>query len=398
MKRFFLLNIFLLVSQLLISQDGIRLYTDAQKFLNQGQYKQAAEKLSQATGYFQDNYIISKAVEVNILAGKTNEARQLANRIKGTQKFLEIAKIYANTGQYNSAYDYLVKYLSSKDKLPEYQLKRDTLLVALHDTQWWQKLWKKTWYDSIFVTLDRVEVEARYGDASAAIDQLEIIAREQPHNKRIYVLLSQSYERLGAIDAAIAQLNKALAIEHNDYNLLLKLGNLYAKKQDYALAAQVLEKAYRLRPYEIELLPQIAEWQSKSSNLDKALNALQQYLQYDDNPQVRYQLAETYYLKGDYLQTIRTVNKLLDTDKNNYKYLTLRGKSYLRTNNYQNAYYDMTMSLDLYPEQPELYRLIGQSAYFIGHKEEACLYWQRSYQIFHDKEALKMLNQTCKKH
>ncbi len=265
-------------------------------------------------------------------------------------------------------------------------------------TEWWKKLWTKQWYDSLDLMLDRIEVEALYGDEAKAISQLKEIIKQNPREKRVYLLLAESYNRLGTTDIAIKQMQKALEIDPGDYDLLLRLSKLYSNKGELSNAYLLLERAYKLRPYEISLLPRMAEYLTRSSNPDKAIKTLEKYLQYRDNPQVRYQLAQTYYLKGDYLNTIRIANQLLEADKNNYKYLTLRGKCYFRTNNYQRAYYDMTMSLDLYPNQPELFRLVGEAAYFIGHKEEACLYWQRSYELFHDKNALQLLNKTCKKH
>ncbi len=397
MKRL-LLYILIFASTALLAQDGIELYTQAMKLAKQGQYSQAAKKITQALNYFSDDYILQQATELNILAGKYDRAKEIAKKTSTPLQYLELAKIYTAQGVYDSAYAFLTKYLSSKDKLPQYKIKNDTLLRPLAGTQWWNKIWSKQWYDSLYIELDRLAVEARYGDNAMAIEKLSRLAKQQPNNERVFQLLAESYQRLGTIGIAINQMHKALEINPKDYDALVNLAGLYAKKNDYQDAWETLNRAYRLRPYNIDLLPQIADYLTRTANFDRATAVLKKYLAYDDNPQVRYQLAETYYTQGDYLSSIRTINTLLKTDKNNYKYLTLRGKSYLHTNNYQGAYYDLTMSLDLNPNQPEVYRLIGQAAYFIGHTEEACLYWQRSYETFHDKQSLEMLNKTCKKH
>ncbi len=397
MKQVFL-YIFLVISNITLAQNGIMLYNQAKQAFNKKQFALAAEKITQATNYFSDDYILQKAAEYNIIARRFAQAKKIASKIKNEQKYLTLAKIFIAREQYDSAYHYLALYLSQKYKEPEYKVKNDTLINKMSHTDWWHKLWAKQWYDSLYIKLDQLDVQAKYGDETDAIKQLEALQKQHPNQIRIYTLLAESYKRLGALNPAIGQLKKALTINSNNYELLTELSKLQAQKKDYHDAGQTLEKAYRLRPYEIELLPQIADLMTKSSDADKAITLLKKYLQYNDSQTVRYQLANTYYIKGDYLEAIRTVNQLMKKDKNNYKYLTLRGKSYMHTNNFHNAYYDMTMSLDLYPYQPELYRLIGQAAYFIGHKQEACLYWQRSYQMFHDKQALDMLNKICKKH
>ncbi len=198
-------------------------------------------------------------------------------------------------------------------------------------------------------------------------------------------------------NAAIQALQKAYGLSNDKTEILIQISQLQEKNKEFDAAARTLEQAYKINPYNIYLLPEIAELYDRSQKYDRAVMWLNKYLSYTYSTDAEYLLANTYYHKKDYLSAIRHVNNLLKRDPNNYKYMTLRGKSYFHTNNFDRAYYDLTMSLDINPIQPQLYYLIGQSAYFIGHKQEACLYWQRSYEMFHDPLAKQQLDKICKK-
>ena len=400
MKKHIFYIFLLIISQLSFAQQGIVLYNQSLVLVQKQQYNSDANKINKAILEYNDSYILQTAIDINIYAKRFEQAKNIANQLIEPEKFLAFAKIYVGKELYDSAYFYMQKYLKSSNKKPEFILKNDSILVKMSSSKQWRLLWSKKWYDSLYIKLDKLESQVKYGDAANAIIELMSLKNLYTTNWRIYYLLSEGYQRIGANKQAINQLIKALEYKKDDFNLIKKLSFLYAQNNEYGKAANFLEKAYKLRPYQIDLLPQIAKFYLKSSQTDKTIKFLTIYLKYNDSDkQVKYKLAEVYYIEGKYLEAIRTINQLMSEKQiqDNYKYFTLRGKAYFHTNSYKNSYYDLTMSLDLNPNQPELYRIIGQSAYLIGHKQEACLYWQRSYETFHDQNSKKMRDKLCKK-
>ncbi len=397
MKKLLIIIFFAIISLSVLGQNPLRQYAMADSLLKAGQANRASKILSGLCQKENNDFLKKKAIDAAIKSGNAHNALPLADHISGNEKYLYLARIYAAEGLTDSAFAALKKYLTTKDKLPQYRIINDSILKKLSDYPQWKQLWQKNWYDSVSIELDRLEIQAKYGDYINAMQQLSELKKKYPDNPRIYQLLAKCYERMGNNNAAIQTLQKAYGLSNDKAEILIQISQLQKKNREFDAAARTLEQAYKINPYNIDLLPQIAGLYDRSQNYDRAVMWLNKYLSYTYSMDAEYLLANTYYHKKDYLSAIRHVNNLLKRDPNNYKYMTLRGKAYFRTNNFDRAYYDLTMSLDINPIQPQLYYLIGQSAYFIGHKQEACLYWQRSYEMFHDPLAKQQLDKICKK-
>ena len=72
-----------------------------------------------------------------------------------------------------------------------------------------------------------------------------------------------------------------------------------------------------------------------------------------------YQCGEYYFEAEDYINALKCFNRNLKEDPNNGLYYKARGKTYLKTATYRYAISDLSMSLDLRPDDAETWMYHG---------------------------------------
>ncbi len=356
----------------------------------------AARLLKKAYLLSNDQFLAQKAILNYLKTNKLDSASQLTQNLQEPDRQLWMARIAAKQLKTNDALTHLEKYIKLNPDFSEYQVKNDTFFSQLQNNKLWLTFWQnhQNWLSE---RLDQLQLQVQLGQNIDVLSDLTQLEKQYPKSARLHQLLGDNFFALQDYKNALKEYSAALNLKPNNFDLLVKIAKTYQKLNDPQNALEFYRKAYNLRPYNLDLLINIAKQQEHLQNFAAARQTLNLYLKYKQSPQIQYLIAESYYLENDYLNAILLLNKLLDKDQTHYQYFTLRGKSYLKTGNYRQAYRDLTMSLDLNPNQPEIYNLTGQAAYFSGHKQEGCLYWQQSATTFHDPISKKQLITFCSK-
>jgi Flp pilus assembly protein TadD len=81
------------------------------------------------------------------------------------------------------------------------------------------------------------------------------------------------------------------------------------------------------------------------------------------------------------MNSLRCFNSNLKEDQANPVYFKARGKAYLKTSTLQYAISDLSMSLDLNPEDGETWMYLGVAKLQAGLKEEACSDFRKAIQL-----------------
>ena len=356
----------------------------------------AARLLKKAYMLSNDQFLAQKAVLNYLKTNKLDSALQLTNNLPLPGRELWLARIAAKQHKTNDALAHLEKYLKLNPDFSEYQVKNDSFFNSLQNHKAWLTFWQNH-RDSLSERLDQLQLQVQLDQNIDVLSDLTQLEKQYPKSARLHQLSGDNFFALQDYKNALKEYSAALNLKPNDFDLLVKIAKTYQKLNDPQHALEFYRKAYNLRPYNLDLLINIAKQQEHLQNFAAARQTLNLYLKYKQSPKIQYLIAESYYLENDYLNAILLLNQLLDKDQTHYQYFTLRGKSYLKTGNYRQAYKDLSMSLDLNPAQPEIYNLIGQAAYFSGHKQEGCLYWQQSASTFHDPISKKQLITFCSK-
>ena len=392
------ISIILSVAALSLSaqKNYIFLVNKAAQFEKNKKFEQAAKLLdSAAILHDYDNYLFYKAGIDFFKAKDWNNAQKAFSH--SNQFCLWKAKIFALKNNPDSATACLANYLKQKNKIPQYKIIQDTAFAHISRSPQWKNLWQKNWYDTTAFYLDKIEFLTNLDQNLQACDMLEKLVKKQPQNLRAQILLLKNLIKLHRYNQAIKLIDKIFNRYPDKYFLLTTSAKIYTALHKYDQALAQLQLAYQLRPYNLNLLSQMADLAIRTNNPKQAEKFMKTLIYYQPSDSAYYHLAKIYYINNQLLDAIKILNKLLTHTQANYHYFTLRGKAFYKTGNMSQAFYDLTMSLDIYPYQPELYDLIGDAAFAIGHKQEACLYWQQAYQMFHNPNSYKKLKNLCQK-
>lgn len=140
-----------------------------------------------------------------------------------------------------------------------------------------------------------------------------------------YWLLASLYTKQGMSEKAEAQLEKMIAINAEHYDAHLQLSKLRAERGDIAGAADALERAIYIYPYDIQLHQDLAQHQASLGIWDKVARERRALLALDpvDKAEAYYQLAYAYNRAGNRSSAREQILYALEIAPNFYRAQTL---------------------------------------------------------------------------
>jgi tetratricopeptide (TPR) repeat protein len=136
-----------------------------------------------------------------------------------------------------------------------------------------------------------------------------------------YWLLAGLYTKQGMPEQAEAQLEKMIAINAEHYEAHLQLAKLRAESGDIAGAADALERAIYIYPYDIQLHQDLAQYQARLGIWDKVARERRALLALDpvDKAEAYYQLAYAYDRAGNRASAREQILYALEIAPNFYR-------------------------------------------------------------------------------
>ncbi len=375
------------------AQNSIKTYYKAIELDKSGNTYQAALLLDSAE--VKNDYTYKLEGELWLKNKKFDKAKQAFEKMNSQEKYLWLAKTYAEKQEADSAVNFLKQYLAWDKKKEMPQITLDTSLKKISSSPAWKELWKHKWYSDTQMELDRIAYNINNGNALNQLEQLNAII-EKDKTPRAYFLRSRIYIQTGNLKAAEEDLHKAVTYDNNP-EYLKALINLYVKQGKTTEALRTVNRAINLYPYDLSFTLERAKIFEQMQNYNLAANDLKKVYDITGDENTGMELGNLYIKQGEYMEAIKVANKLLDKQEKS-DYYNLRGEAFLLSGNNQGAYKDFTMSVDLNPNQPGIYLNIANTAFEIGYKEEACLYWKKCYEQYKDQQAYKMLKIHCRKY
>ena len=215
----------------------------------------------------------------------------------------------------------------------------------------------------------------------SAIVFLIVALKEIPNSFLIQLNLARAYDDLNKTDDALKICDDILAKNPEQVDVLKMKAGLLDKKDDQAGAIKILEKAYTITPFDINLNYLLAEKYSDVN--DPKVIRLCDSLIKKDSMNLH---AEPYYYKGIYFSNINDKAKAMslfnEAIQHDYYYLNAyieKGRIQYDSKKFIDALKTFQLANTISATFPDAYFWMGKCQEAMGQKEEAKLNYQRAY-------------------
>lgn len=306
------------------------------------------------------------------------------------------ARCYALQGDPQNAISYLNKYLNINTQTNISYIAKDTCFRQLHQSNEWFMLWQKDWGNEETSLINEADYHLRRKDYKRAHSHIEEILKPDKVSGSLYAFNALIYEREGNIHLALNEINYALAKQSENKDFLLQKVDYLILLDEYKDAYSILSSLLTNSPEDFDIRYQRTIIAIKSENFDDAKEDLKLLLKYSQTDDMVFLSGQINYAMGNYIDALRSFNRLLKEDKSNASYFKARGMTYYKTRTFIQAGNDLSMSLDMDPKDPEANYYKGLSENALGDKTMACYYMNRAKK-YNYLPAAAFISQNCSK-
>jgi len=369
-------------------------------FIEKRMYSEAVESFSRAI-YDRSNEADAflKRGEANYFLNNMENALadfNSANAIRpGTADFF-IARIYSATGDYDKALEFLEKHLSSESRLPASIIKKDSAFNDLKFEDSWYLLWQKQWYSAEEIAGEEVTYYLERSQFSAARNYLNSEISKNPASAELYYLRGLVDLTFGNYLTAVTDLTNAVKLGGNIEKYIQNRGHAYLKAGRFREALDDYNFILKTNRTDVKIHLNRAEAYAGMTDFSSAVKDVQTYLKYYENDMdAIYKCGDYCFQQKDYMNALRYFNQNLALNPDNALYLKARGKTYLMTRTYRYAIFDLSMSLDLDPNDAETWFYIGLSRLESGDRFTACSDFEKAVRLG-DTKAITYIIDNCR--
>jgi tetratricopeptide (TPR) repeat protein len=320
---------------------------------------------------------------------------QQAERRGDTEAILWNARLKALSGKSAEAVLSIRKYLELTPDPDIRSIQKDSLLQALHGTEEWFSLWQTDWQSDIQKLIADIKYYTKKQDYYKAHSAINDALDKKTDKAFLYALSSTIYEGEGNVELALNEINSALSIETANPKYLEKKAIFLLHFSKNTDALNILSQLLISNPGNFNARYLRANAAMEMGNYAQAKTDIEIYLRYFPSDTAQFLAGQICYLAGNYLEALRYINPLLGKDKSNAAYFKTRGMAYYQTQTYKQAAYDLSMSLDLSPNDAEANYYLGLTEQILGHKKLSCFYLTRA-RNFGESKAIPYLQENCK--
>jgi len=378
---------------------------------NRGNYDKAAESftiaISRNNAY--ENLFVRRGDCYLKLKDPESAIRDFneANEILPNVADLWLARAYSLSDNTAKAVLFLESHLGSPYRVAEDSIKKDPAFDGLQTSQEWYMLWQKEWYSDEEKAVADVRYYMKKGLPDQAISLLDNEIVKSPSSAGLLTMRGEVNFRKGNYAAAIADITAALTLQKNstrtkpspqagaEAGIVLRAAS-YLKATRYKDAVSDFTKVLKDDPANFPAYLQRAQANAGLQNWEAAIRDVQTYLRYfNDDAGAVFQCGTYYFDSEDYMNALKCFNKNLKQDPNNSNYYKARGMTYTKTATYRYAVSDLSMALDLDPDDAETWMYLGVAKIRTGDNVNGCSDLEKARQMG-STEAVKYMLENCK--
>ncbi|NLP43250.1 MAG: tetratricopeptide repeat protein [Peptococcaceae bacterium] len=203
----------------------------------------------------------------------------------------------------------------------------------------------------------------------------------QLYDINILKLKADCLLELGRSQEAIQTLNKLLRLAPTDAETLYRLGSIYVFYGEYEDALMCFNGCCKLRPNNSHYWEMKAEMLIKLNKLDEACLSYKKALRLGGRPHIISRLAYCYAIKGNISKAQKLLNKALKIEPDNYDALCNLAAIYHKLNKNDQAYKLFNKAYNLNQNDPILLNNLGYVCFKLGRTRKAIEYYNQALDI-----------------
>jgi Tfp pilus assembly protein PilF len=305
-----------------------------------------------------------------------------------------LARSYAAAGDKQNALLCIEQYLrQSQDPFIE-EINNDSVFSILYNTNEWFDLWQKDWLSDTQKAIRDAAYYLHKQDYDQAHQVIENEIAKGGSASRLIAFNAKIYDQGGNTELALNEINKALSVEASNLSFLEERAGFLNSLGKFSDEVDDLTLVLARNPENFNARLKRAGAALNSKQLDLAKRDIQLYMKYFNSEDAIYLAGKISYASEEYLTALKYFNQLMNKQNPDVLYYRARGLTYYQTNLYDLAASDLSMSLDIEPNNAEANLYLGLAEYYKGQNKSACYYWKRA-KNFGELKAIEYLQKYC---
>jgi tetratricopeptide (TPR) repeat protein len=308
---------------------------------------------------------------------------------------LMLAKVYAREGNAKDAVSFLEQYIEKNKESNSSKAVKDTSFKKIYSSEDWQNFITSYQVSPIEESMTAVTYFIKKGDYKSAHSEVDKALARNPNSDNLHALKSLIYKAEGLYSPACYEIKKSIEAEPLNTDYLELYGDYCFVLNDNATALQNYETVKTLQPEKFENYLKIARVDLRLDKPNEAILETNGYLRYfPKDTAAQFLSAKINFITKNYTNAMKQLNLLMGENPPRADWFLLRGLAYYETNTYKFAAYDLSMCLDLEPNNPDANYYLGNTQSELGNKELACYYWKRAEKAG-ELMAIEQINKNC---
>jgi Flp pilus assembly protein TadD len=393
-----LLSLFLAATTLISGQEPVYYLMKGKALIQAGKPDEAISVLTAALDVLHESIIYLERAEAYMAKGDYSSAINdfnNANKIEPSSGDYGLARIYGLKGDPSTAVYHLESCMRSAYKRSEKEILLDPSFSLIENRPQWRQFWQKEWFSTLEKGIVEIEYAVSTGNEEEArhlMADLSGIYTDDNEIKYANALISFSEKKY---TESLNSLSSLLAEEPGNEKYI----RLYARAQEasgnYSGASLSYTRLMNLNIPDPELLMLRAECYRRTGETEKALDDLTTFLEFYPGSKKALSFAgKVAAASGDNLKALSFFSENVRLHPNDAECYVDRANSYFISKSWDWAIKDYSMSLDLRPDNSEVWLNKGIALFNLGKNDDACHDFRKAFSLG-NRKATEYISRNC---
>jgi tetratricopeptide (TPR) repeat protein len=398
MKKYIVLFPLVLSSMILSGQKPVDFLMKGRALLEADKADDAVNTLTEALGQYNRSDLFLQRAEAFLKKGDYSNAAadfNSANSLEPASGEYGLARIYGLKNDPSTAVYHLEANLKSRFKKSEKEIMLDPAFGAIENTSEWRQFLKKDWYGNYEKGFAEIEYDISTGQIEDAKSTLSGLIRDYPGNDgNIYAgaLISFAEKKY---PETVKAMTGIIPGNPDDEKYLRLLAQAQEAGGNPAGASLTYTRLLDLGIPDAGLLLKRAECYRRTGETSRAMDDIGKYLEF--YPQSKKALSFAGKVEsagGDNIKALQYFSENLKLHPHDADCYIDRANSYFVSKSWNWAIKDYSMSLDLQPDNPDVWLNKGISLLNSGNLSDACHDFRKAFSLG-NKKATELISRNC---